>query len=156
MNLVIQLEGLKVLASHSIPGEIEIRNLASYGRNSGGTESSGEFNRLSVELNQRITQEMDELMSSAGIQIQRAISEAINEQVLPQFQASLKANSGQMTQKGQSVPPERPERRSEETYSQKVRSRSRSELPETDFVTKIGRTLTQHKTSFCCRSNSES
>ena len=129
MNLVIQLEGLKVLASHSIPGEIEIRNLASYGRNSGGTESSGEFNRLSVELNQRITQEMDELMSSAGIQIQRAISEAINEQVLPQ---------------------------SEETYSQKVRSRSRSELPETDFVTKVGRTLTQHKTSFCCRSNSES
>ena len=34
-------------------------------------------------------------MSSVGIQFQRAISEAINEQVLPQIQASLRANSGQ-------------------------------------------------------------
>ena len=80
---------------------------------------------------------MDELMSSVGIQIQISISEAIKEQVLPWIQASLRANSGKLTPKGWDIPSERLERRSEESYSQKVRSCSRSELPETDFVTKF-------------------
>ena len=72
---------------------------------------------------------MDGLISSVGIQIQRAISEAIKEQVLPQIQASLGASSGQGTQKGKNVPSERPERSSEESYSQKVRRISSRELP---------------------------
>ena len=58
---------------------------------------------------------MDGLMSSAGIQIQRAISEAITEQFLPKIQASLRAGSGQFTQEGWKIPAERPERRSKET-----------------------------------------
>ena len=53
--------------SHCNSRENEIRGFASHSHNSGGTESSGEFNRLTVELNQRITEEMDELMSSVGI-----------------------------------------------------------------------------------------
>ena len=72
---------------------------------------------------------MDGLMSSVGIQIQRAINEAIKEQVLPQIQASLGASSGQGTRKGKNVPSERPERSSEESYSQKVRRISSRELP---------------------------
>ena len=73
--------------SHSSSRENEIRGFASHGHNSGGSEFSCDFNRLSVELNQRITQEMDGLMSSVVIQIQRAISEAFNAHVLPQIQA---------------------------------------------------------------------
>ena len=47
--------------SHSNSRENEIRGFAGHGHNSGGTE-------LSSELNQRITQEMDGLISSVGIQ----------------------------------------------------------------------------------------
>ena len=50
--------------SHSNSRENEIRGFASHGHNSGGSEFSCDFNRLSLELNQRITQEMDGLMSS--------------------------------------------------------------------------------------------
>ena len=85
--------------SHSNSRENEIRGFASHGYNSGGTELSGEINALSVQLNQGVTQEMDGLMSSVGIQIQRAINEAIKEQVLSQIQASLGTSSGQWTQK---------------------------------------------------------
>ena len=87
--------------SHSYSRENKIRGFA--GHNSGGTEYSSEFIRLSVELNQRITQEMDGLMSSVGIRIERAISEAITEQVLHQIQSFLRAGSGHMTQKGWNI-----------------------------------------------------
>ena len=43
-------------SSYSNFRENEIKCFASHGHNSGGTEFSGEFNKLSVELNQRITQ----------------------------------------------------------------------------------------------------
>ena len=86
--------------SHFNSRENEIRGFVGHVHNSEGTESSSEFNRLSEELNQRISQEMDGLMSSVGIQIQRAVSEAITEQVLPQIQASPRAGSRQSTQKG--------------------------------------------------------
>ena len=76
-----------------------IRGFAIHGHDSGGFEYSGEFNRLSVGLNLRITSGMDGLMSSVGTQIQRTISEAINEQVLAHIQASVGVSSGQMTQK---------------------------------------------------------
>ena len=43
---------------------------------------------------------MNELMNSVTLQKQRAISEAISEQVLPQFQASLRFGNGQLPQMG--------------------------------------------------------
>ena len=42
---------------------------------------------------------MNGLMNSVTLQIQRAISEATNEQVLPQIQASFRSGSGQIPQK---------------------------------------------------------
>ena len=74
--------------------------------NPGGAESSSEFNKLSGELNQRITQEMNDLMRSVSSQIQRAISEAINGQVLPQIQATLTSGQGQVPSRGGEVPTE--------------------------------------------------
>ena len=64
--------------------EDEIRGYARNGQNSGEVDSSSENSRLSGELNQRITQELSS-------QIPRAISEAKNEQVLPQIQATLRS-----------------------------------------------------------------
>ena len=82
---------------------------------SGEIDSSSKINRLSGELNQRITQEMN----SVSLQIlglySRAISEAINEQVLPQ--------------KGWNVSTERPEYISEGNLNRKIRSSSRDEFP---------------------------
>ena len=56
-----------------------------------GTSSSAEFKRLSSELNSRISREMDEMMNSVSVQIQRAINDAISSQVLPQIQKDFKA-----------------------------------------------------------------
>ena len=42
---------------------------------------------------------MDEMMNSVNTQIQRAISDAISNQILPQIQNVLKAGSGHVTQK---------------------------------------------------------
>ena len=67
------------------------------------------MNRLSGELNQSITQEMNDLINSVSSQIQKSISEGINEQVLPQIQANLKSRQEQVPRKGWIVPAERPE-----------------------------------------------
>ena len=74
------------------------------GQNSTGASSSAEFNKLSGELNFRISRETDEMMNSVSVQIQRAINDAISNQILPQIQNSFKAGSGQTTQKGWNVP----------------------------------------------------
>ena len=63
-------------------------------------------------LRQRITQELYDLMSNVSSQIQRAISEAIYEQVLPHIQATLRSGRGQTPRRGR-----------------KFRSSSRDELP---------------------------
>ena len=67
------------------------------------------------------------------VQIQTAISETNIEKVLPPIQALLRADSGRMFQKGWDIPSEGPELGSEETYSQKVRNNSMSELPGSRF-----------------------
>ena len=82
-------------------------------RNSATGNSSAEINRLSSELNSRISREMDEMMNSVNVQIQRAISDAISTQVLPQIQNVIMAGSGHGTRKGWDVPSERPELNSE-------------------------------------------
>ena len=59
--------------------------------NSVTVNSSAEINRLSSELNSRISREMDEMMNSVSVQIQRAISDAISTQTLPQIQNVIMA-----------------------------------------------------------------
>ena len=81
-------------------------NSANYGHNSAGTDSTAEFNRLSGELNLRISR--DEVMNSVSVQIQRVINDAISNQVLPQIQNALRAGSGPVTQKEWGVSAERP------------------------------------------------
>ena len=82
-------------------------------RNSVTGNSSAEINRLSSNLNSRISREMDEMMNSVNVQIQRAISDALSTQVLPQIQNVIMAGSGHGTRKGWDVPSERPELNSE-------------------------------------------
>ena len=51
---------------------------ADFDRNSVTAILSAEINRLSSELNSRISREMDEMMNSVSVQIQRAINDAIS------------------------------------------------------------------------------
>ena len=55
------------------------------GQNSAEVSSQAEINKLSSELNSRISSEKDEMMNSVSIQIQRAINDVISNQVLPQI-----------------------------------------------------------------------
>ena len=82
---------------------------AEFDRNSAMGKPSAEINRLSSELNSRISREMDEMMNSVNVQIQRAISDAISTQVLPQIQNVIMAGSGHGTRKGWDALFERPE-----------------------------------------------
>ena len=75
--------------SHSNSHEAVPRTYAQNGHSLRETDSSSEFNRLSGELSQRITQEMGDFMSTVSSQIQRALNEAISDQILPQIQATL-------------------------------------------------------------------
>ena len=89
--------------------EAELGVNAELGRNIASASSSAEINRLSSEINSRISREMDEMMNSVSVQIQRANNDAISSQLLPQIQNVVMAGSGHMTPKGWSVPAERPE-----------------------------------------------
>ena len=92
---------------------IDSRMNAECDRNSITGDSSAEINRLSSDLNSRISREKDEMMNSVSVQIQRAINDAISTQVLPQIQNVIMARSGHRTRKGWDVPSERPELNSE-------------------------------------------
>ena len=72
---------------------------------------------------------MNDLMSSVSSQIQRDISEAIIEQVLPQIQATLRSGREQVPRKRWNVPADRPEYRPDEAFNRKFRSSSRNEFP---------------------------
>ena len=98
---------------HSATRDIDPGNNADYGRNSIGGNSSAEINKLSSELNSRLSRELDDMMCCVNSQIQRAISDAISNQVLPQIQSALSAGSGHMTQNRWDIPSERPEINSE-------------------------------------------
>ena len=100
---------------------------ANHGQKSTGGNSSAEINRLSSELNSRLSRELDDMMSSVTTQIQRAISDAIGGQILPQIQSVLNAGSGQSTLNRWNVSSERPEVNSEETYGEKATKSIRSE-----------------------------
>ena len=109
---------------------IDSRMNAEYGRNSVRGDSSAEINRLSSELNSRISREMDEMMNSVSVQIQRAISDAISTQVLPQIQNVIMASPGHGTRKGWDVSAERPELNSEVQRNLNAKSSLRNEQYE--------------------------
>ena len=98
---------------YSATRDIGPSNNADYGRISTGGDSSAEINKLSSELNSRLSRELDDMMCSVNSQIQRAISDAISNQILPQIQSALSAGSGHSTQNRWNVPSERPEVNSE-------------------------------------------
>ena len=101
-----------------------------YDQNSVTANSSAEINKLSSELNSRISREMDEMMNSVSVQIQRAISDAISTQVLPQIQNVIMAGSGHGTRKGWDVPAERPELISEVQRKLNAKNNLRDEQDE--------------------------
>ena len=108
-------------------GRFDPGTSANHGQNSTGGNSSAEINRLSSELNSRLSRELDDMMTSVNTQIQRAINDAISGQILPQIQSVPNAGSGQSTLNKWNVPPERPEVNSEETYGEKAKKSNRSE-----------------------------
>ena len=108
--------------------EVGFGTSADYGRNSTGGNSSAEINRLSSELNSRLSRELDEMMSSVNTQIQRSISDAISGQILPQIQSVLNGGSGQLTLNKWNVPSERPGMNSEVPQSVNQRDNSTSNL----------------------------
>ena len=115
------------------PRNINSRENAECDRNSIAGNSSAEINRLSSELNSRISREMDEMMNSVNVQIQRAISEAISTQVLPQIQNVIMAGSGHGTRKGWDVSAERPESTSEVQRNLNAKSNLRNEQDGNQF-----------------------
>ena len=140
VSLEIMLDFLKtlvtmhymIIALTLVPNRVRTRldNLPTgNGHQSNEADSSSGNKSLSEELNQRITQEMNVLMSSVSSQIQRATSEAINEQVLPQIQATLWSRHGEVPCKAWNVPAEKPEHRSVESFNSKVRSSPEEEFP---------------------------
>ena len=84
------------------------------------------------------------MMNSVSSQIQRAISDAINNQVLPQIQNVIMAGSGQETRRGWERPDERPESYSEVQYNAKTRSTLNIEHGE-----KTNRNVHDKKLDFC-------
>ena len=113
------------------------------GHNSIRECSSVEINRLSSELNSRISREMDEMMNSVSVQIQRAINEAISSQILPQIQNAVMAGSGQLTNERWNVPAERPEGYSE--ILQNLEPRNNSKSKQTNDRPKDGFTSTNSR-----------
>ena len=105
----------------------EPRTSADFGQNSAEANSLAEINRLSSELNSRISREMDEMMNNVGSRIQRAINEAISSQVLPQIQNIIMAGSGRETRRGWEVPVERPEINAEEQQVLNAKAGCRNE-----------------------------
>ena len=70
-------------------------------------------------------------MRSVSSEIQRAISEAINEQksFTQKIQATVRSGKEQMFNKEQNVPTGRLEIRTEEAFNRKCRSSTRDEFP---------------------------
>ena len=109
---------------------VNSRTITECDRNSVTGNSSAEINRLSSELKSRISREMDEMVNSVNVQIQRTISDAISTQVLPQIQNVIMVGSGHGTRKGWDVPSERPELNSEVQRNLNAKSRLRNEQDE--------------------------
>ena len=66
---------------------------------------------------------MDEMMNSASVEIQRAIDDAVSNQVLPQIQNVIIAGSGHMTKKEWNVPAEGPGTNTKVLRNEKARKK---------------------------------
>ena len=66
-------------------------------------------------------------MSSVSSQIQRAINQAISDQILPQIQATSRSGQGQVPERRWEVPTRRQGFSSEEALNRRFRSSSRDE-----------------------------
>ena len=127
----------KIVASNNLENQGEssysdlrnanVRTNAHYGQNSADMSSQAEINRLSSELNSRLSREMDDMMNNVSSQIQRAINDAISTQVLPQIQNVIMAGSGRVTRKGWGVPAERRETNPELHRNLNARNNLRNE-----------------------------
>ena len=100
------------------------------GQNSAEVSSQAEINKLSSELNSGISREMDEMMNSVSIQIQRTINDDISNQVLPRIQNVIFTGSGHVTRKGWYVSAERPETNPEVQRNLNARNNPRNEMDE--------------------------
>ena len=107
--------------------EMRPGNCADPGQYSTSANSNVEINRLSSELNLRLSREMDEMMKRVINQIQRAISDAISNHILPQIQNALRAGSGHVTQNRWNFPVEGPENNPEDYRSENTKNYFRSE-----------------------------
>ena len=67
--------------------------------------------------------------------VQRAINEAINDQILPQIQANLRSGQRQMPERRWEVPARRQEFSSEEALNGRFRSSSRVECNRDSNIT---------------------
>ena len=117
-------------SSYSNHGDSNVRTNADYGQNSADVSSQVWINKLSSELNSRISREMDEMMHSISVQIQMAINDAISNQVLTQIQNVILAGSGRVTRKGWGVSTERPEIKPEMQRNLNARNNLRNEQDE--------------------------
>ena len=115
----LENEEMNLHSDHRNPGA---GTCAGYDQNSASIDSQAEINKLSSELNSRISREMDEMMNSVSSQIHRAINDAIHNQVLPQIQNVIMAVSGQETRRGWERSDERPESYSEAQYNTKAKT----------------------------------
>ena len=100
------------------------------GQNSADLSSQAEIKKRSSELNSRISREMDEMMNSVSVQIQRAINDAISNQVLPQIQIAILPGSGRVTRKEWDVSAVRPEINPEVHRNLNAKSNLRNEQDE--------------------------
>ena len=96
------------------------------GQNSTSANSNAEISRLSIELNSSLSREMDEVMNSVNTQFQRAISDAISNQILSHLQNAPRAGSWHVTQNRWNVLAERPENNLKDYRSEKTKNYSRS------------------------------
>ena len=72
---------------------------------------------------------MGDFMSSVSVQIQRAINEAISDQILPQIQATLRSGQGLMPERRWEVPVRGQGYRSGDALNHRFRSNSSDEFP---------------------------
>ena len=76
-----------------------MRTYVQNGQSSRETDSGSEFSKLSGELNQRITEEMSDFMSTVSSQIQKARNEAISDQIFIPIQATLNCGQGHIPER---------------------------------------------------------
>ena len=127
MNNNLENEGGSSFSNHM---NSNARTNAVNGQNSSDVSSQAEINKLSSELNSRKSREKDEMMNSVSVQIQRAINDAISNQVLPQIQNVIFAGSGRVTRKRWDVSTERPEINPEVQRNLNARNNMRNEQDE--------------------------